>query len=61
MWFWLIVIAVIVGGIISASNGEGFTEGAVAGGLGCASVLFRLFIAGLSIFAVIWLFGAIFG
>lgn len=67
MWFWLIVIAVVVGailGAISSDKGEekaGAFSGAVAGGMGCGYILFQIFIWGLGIMIMLWLFGAIFG
>ena len=67
MWFWLIVIAVVVGaiwGAISSDKGEekaGAFSGAVAGGMGCGYILFQILIWGLGIMIMLWLFGAIFG
>lgn len=63
MWLVLLIIAIIVGAIWGASTSdEGEAgAGAVAGGMGCGYVLFRIFLFGLGIMAVIWLFGALFG
>ncbi len=65
MWFWIIVIAAIIGAVISyiTENGK---EGSAAAG-GCMGALFagncllQLAITAISIIAVIWLFGVIFG
>lgn len=67
MWLTLLIIAIVIGAIWGASTsnegeaGAGAVAGAVAGGMGCGYVLFRIFIFGLGIMAVIWLFGALFG
>lgn len=67
MWLTLLIIAIIIGaiwGALSADKGEagaGAFTGAVAGGMGCGFILFRIFLLGLGIMAIIWLFGALFG
>ena len=66
-WLVIIIIAAIVCGIIGflSSNdgerGEGALTGAIGGAMGCGYILFRLFLWGLGIALLIWLFGAIFG
>ncbi|MBE6307094.1 MAG: hypothetical protein E7084_05505 [Bacteroidales bacterium] len=65
MWFWIIVIAAIIGAIIGYINDNGKEGGAAAGGcmgaMFAGNCLFQLAITAISIIAVIWLFGAIFG
>lgn len=65
MWIWIIIIAVIIGGLIGffGSDGDGSeaASGAMAGGCLAASCLGRLAIAALGILFVLWLFGTIFG
>lgn len=64
-WIWIIVVAAVIGAAIGFFSGKGDGEdaaqGAMAGGCMAASCLLRLFLAGLSIMLVIWLFSAIFG
>lgn len=58
----VIVVAVVCGIIGYLSDGsEGAVNGAVGGGMGCAYVLFQIFIWGLGILFVVWLFNLIFG
>lgn len=65
---WLIIIGFIVVGLLigyfNSNEGEkadGSIGGALAGA-GCAGeLLFHIFIAGISIIGILWLFGAIFG
>ena len=65
MWFWIIVIAAIIGALWGYFGGNG-DEGSAAAG-GCMGALFagncllQLAITAISIIAVIWLFGVIFG
>ena len=67
MWFWALIIAVIIGALIGAfsskdgERGSSAVAGAIAGGMGCAQVLIYIFLTGLSIFIVIFLFRACFG
>lgn len=67
MWIWIIIIAVIIGAIFGASSSEdgekgaGAASGAFAGGMMAIGCLARLALAAISIFLIIWLFGAIFG
>ena len=49
MWFWLIVIAVVIGGIIGALTSDkddeksGCLGGALMGGMGCGYILLQIF------------------
>jgi len=65
MWFWIIVTAVVIGGLLGliSSNGDSSeaANGAMAGGCMAASCLVRLAIAAIGILLILWLFGAIFG
>ena len=67
MWFTILIIAIIVGGVIgflssdSDNRGEGAISGAFTGGIGCAYVLFQIFCFGIGIAIIIWLFRALFG
>lgn len=67
MWLTLLFIAIIIGAVLGFINSEdgdkgaGALGGALTGGMGCGYVLFQLFIAGLGILIVIWLFGLLFG
>ena len=66
---WLIIILVVaaIGAVIgfaSSNKGEkaeGAVQGAVGGAMGCGYLLLHLFLWGLGISIMIWLFGAIFG
>ena len=65
-WLTLILVAAIGGAIISffASDSKDKKEdaaaGAAAGAMGCISILFQIFMAGLSLYFIIWLFRTIF-
>lgn len=65
MWFWIIIIAVIIGGAIAYFSGDGNVDDLFAGGMagGCLAgdCLVRLAIAAISIMAILWLFDVIFG
>lgn len=64
MWIWIIIAAVVIGGIIGLANddsGEGCLGGALTGGCMASSCLWQILITGISILIVIWLFNAIFG
>ena len=67
MWLTILIIAIIIGGLwgyFSSDEGErtgGAIGGAVTGGMGCAYVLLQIFIWGLGIIFMIWLFGTLFG
>lgn len=64
MWFWIIVIAVVIGAIIGFAHdgkGEDAAAGAFTGGCMAAGCLVRLAMAALGILVVLWLFGVLFG
>ncbi len=68
MWIWVIVIAVVIGGIIGLfssrggeSAGENARNGAMAGGCMAAGCLWRIFLVGISIVIILWLFKILFG
>lgn len=63
MWFWIIVIAIVIGGIIGfiqSGKGEDAAQGALAGGCLAASCLGRLALAALGIILILWLASVIF-
>lgn len=66
MWIWVIIIAVIIGGLIGfiASDGNSTKEdtlgGMFAGGCMAAGCLVRIAIAALIIMAILWLFNVLF-
>ena len=66
-WLIIIIVVAVIGAIIgyfsSDSNnrvGDAVQSGCVSGA-GCGYVLLQLFLWGLGIVFLIWLFGAIFG
>lgn len=67
MWVWIIIIVVVIGaiwGALSSSDddrGSGAFAGALGAGAGCAAILFQIFLTGVSIVFVLWLFGNLFG
>ena len=67
MWLTILIIVILIGAIIGSfssregERGSGAVGGAIAGGMGCGYILFQIFLAGLGILGVIWLFGALFG
>lgn len=67
MWIWIVIIAVTIGAIWGAlssndgERGEGAFSGALMGGMGCAYILFQIFIFGVVIIFVLWLFSKLFG
>ena len=62
MWFWIIVIAVVIGAIIGSLDSEGgAAEGAMAGGCLAAGCIGRIAMAALGILLVLWLFSVLFG
>lgn len=65
MWIWIILAAVLIGGIWGFLSSDGSSSDAVGGAMagGCMAVgcLVRLVIAALGIIIILWLFGAIFG
>ena len=63
MWFWIIVIAIVIGaiiGFIHNGKGEDAAQGALAGGCLAASCLGRLALAALGIILILWLASVIF-
>lgn len=51
-------------GALSSNDGErgaGAFSGAIMGGMGCGFILFRIFLWGLGIMLLLWLFGSLFG
>jgi hypothetical protein len=63
-WLWVILIVAAVGGIISyLSTGkkEDAASGAITAGIGCAYLIFQIFMAIFGIFILFkiagWLFG----
>ncbi len=66
MWIWIIIIAVIIGALWGAmssdgDNGAGAAAGAITAGCLAGGCLLRLFVAGMFILGILWLFGLIFG
>lgn len=67
-WLWLILIVAAIGGIIGffSSNrdedrGSNAVQGALGAGVGCGMIIFQVFLWGLGIAFMIWLFGLLFG
>lgn len=66
-WLIIIIVVAVIGAIIGyfASDGNNRVGDAVqsgcVSGAGCGYVLLQLFLWGLGIVFLIWLFGAIFG
>lgn len=61
MWIWVIIIACIIGAIIGGmSSDNSAAEGALAGGCMAFGCLARLFMWGLCLFIVLWLFSLLF-
>ncbi len=64
MWILLILVIFAIGGaILGASSGEkdGAAGGCLAGLFAGGSCLVQIFIAGISMLIILWLFGLIFG
>jgi hypothetical protein len=64
MWIWILIIFAVGGAIIGALSDDkegGALGGCLAGLFTGGSCLVQILIAGLSIFIVLWLFGALFG
>ena len=65
-WLIIIIIVAIIGaaiGFFSSNDGEraeGAVTGAIGGAIGCGYLLLQLFLWGLGIAFVIWLFSVIF-
>lgn len=66
---WLIIILIVaaIGAVIGflgnekGERTEGAVQGALGGAMGCGYLLLQLFLWGLGISVLIWLFSAIFG
>jgi hypothetical protein len=63
-WLWVILIVAAIGGIIgylSSGKGEDAAVGALGAGMGCAYIIFQIFLALLGLFILFkigsWLFG----
>lgn len=67
MWLTILIVVIIIGAVLGflgskdGERGEGAVSGAIASGFGCGYILFQLFLAGLGILIIIWLFGWLFG
>lgn len=63
MWLVILIIAIVIGAIWGAASddGPGAAGGALMGGIGCGYILLRIFLAGLGILFIIWIFGLLFG
>ena len=63
MWIWILVIFAVGGAILGALSNEkdGALGGCLTGLFTGGSCLTQIFIWGLSILFVLWLFGALFG
>lgn len=63
----MVCTAIIIGaiwGALSSKDGEateGAISGAVAGGMGCGYIILQIFLWGLGISIMIWLFSTLFG
>jgi hypothetical protein len=66
-WLIIIIIVAAIGGFLGfvfsndGERGEGAAKGAAVGAMGCGYALFQLFIWGIGIYILIWLFDCIFG
>jgi hypothetical protein len=63
-WLWVILVVAAIGGIIgflSSGKGEDAAAGAATAGIGCAYIIFQIFLALLGFFILFkigsWLFG----
>lgn len=63
-WLWVILIVAAIGGIIgylSSGKGEDAAAGAATAGIGCAYIIFQIFLALLGLLILFkigsWLFG----
>ncbi|MCD8303838.1 MAG: hypothetical protein LUC86_03285 [Prevotellaceae bacterium] len=67
MWFWVVVIIAVIGGVLGFLLSDGKDKvgdtlgGCLGGGLLAAGCVWRILLAGLGIFIVIWLFKFLFG
>ncbi len=66
-WLVVLIIAIVIGaiwGFLSSKDGErgeGALGGGFAAGVGCGYILFQIFLWGIGLLILIWLFGALFG
>jgi hypothetical protein len=66
-WLIIIIIVAIIAGIIGAMSSEdgkekeGFLSGAIAGGMGCGSIIFQIFIVVIGFIILFKIFGFLFG
>ena len=67
MWIWILIIVIALGGILgylgsdSNEKGKGAVSGAIAGGIGCGYVIFSIFMFGVGIMILVWIFSFLFG
>ena len=67
MWIIILIFAIIIGAFIGAisskdgEKGEGAIGGAITGGIGCGYILLQIFISGLGILFILWIFSALCG
>ena len=62
MWIWIIIAAIVIGGIMGYINSSGeAASGAMAGGCMAAGCIGRIAIAAIGILLILWLFGILFG
>lgn len=65
-WLIILIIVAIIGAIFGyassddGNRGEGAANGALSAATGCGYILLQIFLWGLGIAIVIWLFSAIF-
>ncbi|MBQ9665024.1 MAG: hypothetical protein IJV33_00940 [Bacteroidaceae bacterium] len=66
-WLVVLIIAIIIGaiwGFLSSKDGErggGAAAGAITAGMGCGYILFQIFLWGVGILFMIWIFCSLFG
>ena len=64
-WLWVILAVGVIGYLIAYFSSDGDTGEAVEAGIGaamgCGSVIFHIFLTVVSLAAIIWLFGWLFG
>jgi len=63
MWFWIIIIVAVIGGIIgymTEGKSEDALSGALSGGCLAAGCIARIAFCALCIIIVLWLFSVLF-
>lgn len=66
-WLIIIIVVALIGGIFGffsssdGERGEGAATGAAGAAIGCGYILLQIFLWGLGIAFMCWLFSAIFG